>query len=79
MASSKCPSCGNYTFELKENEPRNSNYKMFFIQCTSCGSVISATDYYSAGVLLKEQEEKINRIENALNVLISLNESLLRK
>ena len=72
MASSKCPSCGNYTFELKENEPRNSNYKMFFIQCTSCGSVISATDYYSAGVFLKKQEEKKKNIEKAHNVFIFL-------
>ena len=74
MARSKCPSCGNHTFELSENTPNHSEYKMYFIQCSSCGTVVGTTGYFNAGVLVKKLEEKIEDLEQKLNYLISVSD-----
>lgn len=62
MAISKCPSCGNTSFEVKENEPRNATHKQIFIQCSSCGSVVSSTSYFDPASLIKQQENKLDSL-----------------
>ena len=61
MAFSKCPKCENPYFEVKENIPNSSNYKLMFVQCAKCGSVAGVLDYYNIGTLVKELEKKIGR------------------
>ena len=59
MAMSTCVKCGSHSFEMRENEPRDSNYKIMFIQCTSCGSVVGVMDYYNIGNLVKSIANKL--------------------
>lgn len=53
MTQSTCAKCGNHSFEMKENIPKGSEYKLMFVQCSSCGSVVGVTDYYNTATLLE--------------------------
>lgn len=61
MAFSRCPKCENSFFEVKESSPSGSNYKIMFVQCSKCGSVVGTMDYWNIGTLVKDLEKKINR------------------
>jgi hypothetical protein len=56
MATSTCPKagCGSHRFEMVENTPSGSAYKLMFIQCASCGTVVGVMDYFNIGNLLKK-------------------------
>ena len=85
MPWSKCPSCDSHTFEVQENSPSGSSYKIMLVQCSRCGTVVGSMDYWACGTLLKQQEEVLNRhsaslenieynvtlLGNALNQIIS--------
>ncbi len=60
MASSCCPKCGNTSFEVAENTPKKANYRIWFIQCTSCGAVVGAMEYAHIGKLIYKLAEKLN-------------------
>jgi len=61
MAPSKCPQCPSSDFEfvLKENI-RGTIKKMFFVQCTACGTVVGVTDYFDTAAILERIVEKLN-------------------
>ena len=69
MPSPKCPSCSNHSFELNEIAVRNSKYKLYSVQCTSCGSVVSMLNYFDPGVLLKDQEQMLKDIQRGQEVI----------
>lgn len=69
MASSSCPKCTSTSFEVREGEPRNSHYKLMFVQCSSCGTVVGTMPYYDAGVLSKENQSEIAKLKQQLNQL----------
>ncbi|HMK03805.1 MAG TPA: hypothetical protein VK489_06420 [Ferruginibacter sp.] len=62
MAYSKCPKCDNTYFEVTENAPTKSNYKLLFVQCSKCGSVVGTMDFYNIGTLIGELEKKVDNI-----------------
>ena len=59
MAFSTCVKCGNSTFEVAENSPRGSNFKLMFVQCSACGGVVGVMDYYNVGNMLHELAQKM--------------------
>lgn len=59
MAMSKCMRCDGTTFELKENTPRTSNFKLMFVQCSSCGGVVGVQEYFNLGYYVKQIAEKL--------------------
>jgi uncharacterized Zn finger protein len=59
MAMSTCPKCPNSSFELVENTPRHSEFKLSFIQCSSCGAVVGVLDYYNIGQLIHDLAKKL--------------------
>lgn len=65
---SKCSKCDGTFFELIEKEPRNSNYKYIFVQCTKCGNVVGVVDYFNNGNLLNQVLDKLNNIERKLKI-----------
>lgn len=65
----KCPHCQSMYFDLSENTPTGANYKIFIINCTSCGAPFGAMEYYDFGSLLKKQEALLARIEHAIETL----------
>lgn len=84
MAYSKCPNCDNRSFEVTENSPSKSQFKLMFVQCSKCGCVVGTMDYFNIGARISELEKKINdisltdntsTIKNNLNIL---NENITR-
>ena len=47
---------------MKEAEPKNAAFKLMFVQCSSCGAVVSSMDYLNIGDTLVKQNEAIKRI-----------------
>lgn len=58
MPTSKCPKCENTTFEMKENKPW-AGPVMWFLQCKSCGVVISAFEFNSVSHDLRLIKDKL--------------------
>ena len=46
MAISKCPRCEGTRFEMKEANVKDSRFKLTFVQCAACGTVVGVMDYY---------------------------------
>lgn len=57
--SSNCPKCGYNSYEQATELPKNCNYKLSFIRCSSCGTVVGVTEYYNIGALLYKLAEKL--------------------
>jgi hypothetical protein len=70
MAISKCPKCESTIFEMIENTPHHSNYKLQFIQCSSCKTVIGVMDFYNIGYKLEQLEKQIEEMDNKINSLL---------
>jgi hypothetical protein len=67
MATSTCVKCGKQAFEVKETTPSQSNYRLMFVQCSSCGGVAGVLDYYNLGALLKTQEKTLGAVEKDIS------------
>jgi len=62
-------------FKVVEKEPVGSNFKVMFVQCSSCGVPIGVLDYYNLGSLLQEQKKLIEALASRVsNVEHSLNQ-----
>ena len=72
MAMSKCSSCGNSGFEMKETVPKNSAFKLMFVQCSSCGTVVGSMDAYNVGDMLSRQNAAIKRIGDQVGAYTGL-------
>jgi len=69
MASSKCPSCNNHSFELKVLTPSDSKYKVNSVQCSNCGAVVGVLEFTSTEYLINQQDQKIKELQNGLEVI----------
>lgn len=59
--SSKCPKCENSGFELSTESPRKSNYKVSFIRCFSCGTVVGCLEPASITNLLHKLAQRLGK------------------
>ncbi len=66
MAMSKCPHCNTSRFEIAENSPASSQYKVFLVQCSGCGAPFGVMDYFNVGTLLKKQEKAVSEMDERL-------------
>lgn len=59
--SSKCPNpnCSSSSFETEIESPKNSNFKLQFIRCSSCGTVVGTQDYYNIGFIVQRIAKKL--------------------
>jgi len=64
--SPKCPKCENQDFEMAVVEPGNWRFKVMFVQCTKCKTVVGTMDYFNLSTLIHELNEKISNIETSL-------------
>ncbi|GFE57697.1 hypothetical protein AOG1_15770 [Geobacter sp. AOG1] len=67
LTISSCAKCGGGMFKVVEKEPHGSNFKVNFVQCSSCNAPIGVLDYYNLGTLMKKQEKSIDDIESRLS------------
>jgi len=58
--TSKCPHCQKTGFETAIEEPVGSKFKIVFIRCINCKTVVGVLEYYNAGVLVKDLAKKLN-------------------
>lgn len=70
MAYSKCPKCESTYFEVVEKEPSKSNYKLIFVQCSTCGCVVGTMDYFNIGSRIKDVEKKIDTLSLGVQIFI---------
>lgn len=64
---STCTKCSGHLFELSEQSPSGSNFKMYFVQCSQCGGPIGAMEYLSAGAKLTGLEGEVSRLKAQLS------------
>ena len=63
MAISTCVKCGGMHFEMKENTPSTSRYKLLFVQCSNCGGVVGVVDFHNIGDLLHRVLDKVKNLK----------------
>ena len=58
---SRCPKegCNSTRFESELEEPEGSKFKLLFIRCYSCGTVVGVLDYYNIGAMLTKLGQKL--------------------
>lgn len=63
MATPKCGYCKSSSSELQEIIPIGSNYKLYSINCASCGAIFGVLEHYSTVALVDKLEKKINDLK----------------
>lgn len=72
---SNCAKCGGGMFKVVEKEPKGSNFKLNFVQCSACNTPIGVLDYYNLGSLIKDQEKTIKNLDHRMsNIEHTLNQ-----
>ncbi|OXG03653.1 hypothetical protein BC749_11114 [Flavobacterium araucananum] len=59
-SSSKCPHCQKTGFEVATEAPKDSNFKLMFVRCQWCKTVVGVLDYYNIGTLVHKLAKKLN-------------------
>jgi hypothetical protein len=59
-SGSKCPSCKSSSFEVEEETPTASNFKLLFIRCSTCKTVVGVTESNNVGYLIRKLAEALN-------------------
>ena len=76
---SKCGSCGGFRWELSEESPDFSNYKVFFIRCAISKVPIGVADYYDTYSKLEKIEKSVVILGNSLSQTLGvINENVRR-
>lgn len=81
--TSRCPNpgCSGAGFEVAKADIQGTEYKVYSVQCDRCGTTISTMTYYDPGVLGKDNEVRLQKIEKQLHQIgsqLSDVQSLLR-
>ena len=50
----KCPKCEKMQFEMVEDYPTNSRYKMYYIRCSSCKTFLQAVPWEDTNTLIND-------------------------
>lgn len=72
MGMSKCMKCSNTSFEMKPARIKGIPYSTYFIQCSSCGSVVSLIPGYDIPALIFEQNKALKRIAAEVGASVTL-------
>ncbi|GAB3510622.1 hypothetical protein GCM10027341_49210 [Spirosoma knui] len=61
MPDSICPKCSTKRFEIVEKDDiKGSNFKLNFVQCANCGTVVGVTDFFNLGQMLRLVMDKLD-------------------
>lgn len=52
LSNSKCPSCSKSSFETSSETVDNYNFKITFIRCSHCKTVIGVLEHLNIGNLM---------------------------
>ena len=61
----KCPKCGHSNFELVEDYPTNSNFKMWYMRCATitCHTFLQAMPYLDTNKQIDKLQVEVNKIK----------------
>lgn len=59
MAMTSCVKCGNTTFEIKETKVSRSQFRLLFVQCSSCGGAIAVQEFHNTNQLIFDLAKKL--------------------
>ncbi len=57
-------------FELAEVAPVGANFKMYFVQCVSCGTPVGVVPFYDLHTSIKALEKEVKKIEAQINMAL---------
>lgn len=60
VSTSKCPHCQKTGFEAITEEPKGSNFKVIFVRCQWCKTVVGTLEYFNCGSLIYKLADKLN-------------------
>ena len=72
MGSSKCLKCSNTFFEMEPARIKGIPYSAYFIQCASCGSVVSLIPGFDVPALIFEQNKALKAIAAQIGASVQL-------
>lgn len=55
-----CPKCDFSSFEIAETPVKNSNYRLMFVRCSSCGCVVGVKDFFNTPTLIHQLAKKLH-------------------
>lgn len=76
---SKCGSCGGFIWEVAEEAPRDSAFKVFFVRCFSCKVPIGVMDYYDTHTKLDKMEKSILALGNSTTQMLKVVDENVRR
>lgn len=65
-SGTKCPKCEKSNFELVEDYPTGSNWKMMYIRCSSCKSFLQALYMDNVTIQVENLQEDMKKIKDKL-------------
>jgi uncharacterized Zn finger protein len=66
MAGSKCPKCGEFSFEAVNVKVEKSSTELTFIQCLKCGTVIGISEQNIIKEYIENSSMAIHILLNSL-------------
>ncbi len=64
----KCPKCQAVAFELAEDTPTGSNWKMYYLRCASCKTFLHATPFLHTNKILDNILTEIGKLKTKLGI-----------
>jgi hypothetical protein len=68
---SKCPCCSGTSFKIEQAAPYRSPFKLNFVQCSACQTVVGVMEYNNIGALIFAQNKAINAIAMTVGAPVS--------
>ncbi len=72
MAKSTCIKCEGTKFEIKDLAVTGAKFRLFAVQCASCGGVIGLQESHNTAGLLLAQNAAIKKIAAQVGVSVTL-------
>ena len=64
---SNCAKCNGTFFKVVTQEPSGSNFKLNFVQCSSCNTTVGVLDFFNTGSQLEDQKKQIANISSRIS------------
>ena len=67
-SGTKCPKCDKTNFEFVEDFPTKSQFKMYYMRCTSCKIFLQSLPFHNTNTLIEKLQEDISKIKTVLKI-----------
>ncbi len=60
---STCAKCGSHLFQVQQTKPSGSAFKLYFIQCSSCGVPVGVREFNNVGAMIEQLGAQIRSLQ----------------